>query len=90
VREIEQLLRDAREDRAHTAVAAALNLVVKVHELIAKGAAAEPVFAGGSDSATIMGMLIENSGGPRGAIELANQMIEASQAQLADQAVPVG
>lgn len=87
--EIEDVLRRAKADGAHSACVSALGLVLRVHELIAAYPGAAPEFQGASDTAEVMQMLIEQAGGPRGAIELANELIEASQAQLADQAILV-
>jgi hypothetical protein len=86
--EVEQTLRDARADRAHSACVAALGLVVKIHELVRLQGGAE-IGGGAMDATQIMDLLCETLGGPDGMLEMADRMREHALAQRAEQAITV-
>jgi hypothetical protein len=88
ISEIEKTLRDAREDRCHSACIQALALVTKIHEMVRERESVEHQFQGAMDVSEIMTVLLDDVG-PREAIEICTEIIEAARARLADRAVVV-
>jgi hypothetical protein len=85
--EVERVLRDAREDRAHGACVQALALVVKIHELIHEQEGADRfAFRGAKDVGEIMELMFSELGGPDGVIEMTDMMREAALSRRAEQA----
>jgi hypothetical protein len=86
--EIERTLREAREDRAHSACIAALSLVLRVHELISSQGSAELQFASGTTADDVEAALLESM------LDLgedqARRLAEKVLAAIADRAIPVG
>jgi hypothetical protein len=86
--ELETTLRDARRDKAHGAVVAALGLTLKIHELVNERNAVDHQFAGALDTREIMDLMIEQIG-PDDMIEIADQMRQAALDRAAESATPI-
>jgi hypothetical protein len=86
--ELDRTIADARADRAHGAVVAAIALITKIAAMLHEQADHDNEFAGAKTSDEIMSMMI-NEFGPEGLEELADDLKANAIRAASDRAKPV-